>query len=637
VRRRFLRQAPRVSLTVARLFGLLVPWLLCLSTMAWAAPTERAAGHEIVQGGARPVVRFSRIEIVFSKVYTPPATGWQESKAEPVWRLRELPKTLDDNHAIWARMRIDRAALGPEPLAIYTQDNRSQIMVFLNGKELFRNFSRPDDQVQGWYRPYIVPVPLGALRPGPNEVLMRVDGNYDLSIGRVLIGDQPELQRLYQHQNLWRIEGVRAANYAMLALSITALLLWLGRRREFELLFLALSGVLWFLRDYHYFALQLGAIDRQLFSDVSLYALFFAASASNSFTALFVQLPLAKRVIALMFGVGLVLCGLHQAALIDVSVIFFATFLTSTVFSVYSLYVMRRSRFSEQWMLLLITVVLTATGIHDIGRFPRIELWEGLGFYIQPYIGFIFCIAFLLSFGKRALGAFTALEQVNQTLEQRIAEARSDLSQSEAKRRELEVTQAIDSERTRLMREMHDGIGSNLVTALAIAEQQKHPPTAIKTLKRAISDLKITVDSLEPVEGDLVALLANLRHRMARDLNEAGLVCKWKAEPCPPLPWLDATNALHVLRIFQEAIGNALAHSSASELEIGCHPATQDGQSGLCAYASDNGKGFANVETSGKGIANMRSRAESLHGKFTCDSAPGLGTRISVWLPCERG
>lgn len=85
------------------------------------------------------------------------------------------------------------------------------------------------------------------------------------------------------------------------------------------------------------------------------------------------------------------------------------------------------------------------------------------------------------------------------------------------------------------------------------------------------------MDSLEPVEGDLVALIGNLRHRMAGDLSDAGIACKWNAEPCCPLSWLDATNALHVLRIFQEAIGNVLSHSNATEIHIGCREQHHNG------------------------------------------------------------
>lgn len=50
-------------------------------------------------------------------------------------------------------------------------------------------------------------------------------------------------------------------------------------------------------------------------------------------------------------------------------------------------------------------------------------------------------------------------------------------------------------------------------------------------------------------------------HRMAGNLADAGIVYKWNVESCGMLPWLDAANALPVLRIFQEAIGNALTHS----------------------------------------------------------------------------
>jgi len=219
-----------------------------------------------------------------------------------------------------------------------------------------------------------------------------------------------------------------------------------------------------------------------------------------------------------------------------------------------------------------------------------------------------------------------------------VREARREVAVSEARRRELEIARAMESERERLLREMHDGIGSNLVTALAIAEQQHQPANMITTLRWALVDLKITIDSLEPVKGDLVALLANLRHRMERDLRDAGLACRWRVGECRPLPWLDATNALHVLRIFQEAIGNALSHARAATLEIGCHEESRDGRDGLVAYVVDDGVGFdAENPGLGKGVGNMRSRARALNCGFDCVMSTGAGTRISLWLPYVRG
>jgi signal transduction histidine kinase len=610
-------------------------WLALMSCAAWSAGPDKQNGFQLEAGQNGPAIRFKTVDIAFSDSYTPPDTQWTRVDAEPLWPLASLPARRGNVHTVWARVRFDRKALDREPLAIFTQDNREQIMIFFNGEELFRNFSSPDEHVQGWYRPYLAPIPLKHLRLGTNEIMMRVDSNTHLGVGQIVAGPQADLQQYYARQNLWRVEGVKAANYAMLALSLAAFLFWLGRRRENELLFLALSGPLWFLRDYHYFVPS-HRFDPILFYDIALYALYFASASTLAFCALFLKVPRAKEIIIGAFSFGALLCVLNRLGLVDMTAIYLATFAKGLLFCGWVLFSVRRTRLAEHWLLLFIISVLTISGGHDIGRFRLVNLWEGLDFYVQPYIGLIFCIVLLLSFGRRAIGAFSALENVNQTLEQKVAEARSDLAESEGKRRELEVAQAIDSERHRLMREMHDGIGSNLVTALAIAEQQKQPPATIKTLKRAISDLKITVDSLEPVEGDLVALLANLRHRMTRDLKEAGVSCKWKAEPCPQLPWLDATNALHVLRIFQEAIGNALTHSQADSLEIGCHPATQDGREGLVAFVSDNGIGFPSAKVLGKGLANMRARAEALHGMFDCQSALGMGTRVMIWLPYVR-
>jgi signal transduction histidine kinase len=150
--------------------------------------------------------------------------------------------------------------------------------------------------------------------------------------------------------------------------------------------------------------------------------------------------------------------------------------------------------------------------------------------------------------------------------------------------------------------------------------------------------LKITVDSLEPVEGDLVALVGNLRHRLAPDMRRAGVKVRWRMEPCAPLPWLDAPSALNVLRVFQEAIGNVLAHAGAGEIEIGCREEARGGAAGLLAFVGDDGCGIdpCAERPAGRGLANMQARASTLGGTFSCAARQGGGTLVSLWLPLER-
>jgi signal transduction histidine kinase len=614
----------------------LVAFLLALAGWmgpAMAGPLNAYVASPII--GSRSI-EFVDIDIVISNQATIPVSGWKRMKAGEIWNPKELHSVPGKYHAVWGRVRFDRGALGDGPMAIYTQDNREQLLIYVNGSDIFRNFSHPDDILQSWYRPYHIPIPESALRDGTNDIIFRVGSDYTVGVGKIAIGPSSGLRSHYNWMHFARITGVIIANCMMLLLGAAALLMWLVRRREVELLYLALSAALWITTNYHFFA-EHTPVAPDLFASITLYSLCFAIAASGGFCLSFLGLPKHRTMVFALFGFGFAICSLHWLFDLSDVLVYLVAFALALTTSTAALLDLRRHYSLEHWLLALLMTSFTIACIHDVGRVGNVW-WQGMDFYVQPYVGFIFCFAFLISFGRRALGAFVALANVNQTLEARIDEVKEDLASSENKRRALEVDRAIVTERERLMREMHDGIGSNLVTALAIAEKQQQPAITIKTLKRAISDLKITVDSLEPVKGDIVALIGNLRHRMASDLKAAGLISKWEAGECKQLPWLDATNALHVLRIFQEAISNVIAHSGGSIVRIGCREEKRNGVPGVAAYVADNGTGFDLTQTNGagKGISNMRVRAESLHGQFTSAPETGGGTRMALWLPYER-
>ena len=111
----------------------------------------------------------------------------------------------------------------------------------------------------------------------------------------------------------------------------------------------------------------------------------------------------------------------------------------------------------------------------------------------------------------------------------------------------------------------------------------------------------------------------------------------FRSAAVPPLAWLDAVNALHVFRILQEAIANIVKHSGAGEISVTCHTHAQNGRGGVQITLSDNGIGFdLNAKPMGRGLANMASRAISVHGEFAVESRIGGGTTTLLWLPFER-
>jgi signal transduction histidine kinase len=286
--------------------------------------------------------------------------------------------------------------------------------------------------------------------------------------------------------------------------------------------------------------------------------------------------------------------------------------------------------------------VLTVTGIaaallaalHDALR----PLLDGSPFTaLIPFAGVLTLAALGTSGARRLLTTLAEAETLNATLEDRISAASAGLEASEAARRALEISTAITRERERLMREIHDGIGSSLVTTIAVSERLQKETTSAVVLKRALTDLRIAVDSLEPVQGNAATLLASLRYRVEPDFRRAGISFVWKVDAVPAIAWLDAVNALHVLRIFQEALGNIAIHSGASEVTVVCRAEDADGEPGVLIDVRDNGKGLAATpESRGHGLDNMEQRARALGGRFAIEGKAGSGTSVSLWLPLRR-
>lgn len=119
----------------------------------------------------------------------------------------------------------------------------------------------------------------------------------------------------------------------------------------------------------------------------------------------------------------------------------------------------------------------------------------------------------------------------------------------ELDRQLVERTRELEASHARV-REMHDGMGSTLMSSLVLVEQAWLDSAAVaQVLRESIDDLKLTIDSLEPIGNDLLTLLATLRYRPGARLDRTGVKLERNVRDPPPLPCPDATASLQVLRI----------------------------------------------------------------------------------------
>ena len=242
------------------------------------------------------------------------------------------------------------------------------------------------------------------------------------------------------------------------------------------------------------------------------------------------------------------------------------------------------------------------------------------------------------------LGRFTVVAAHVGLLREKLHERNRQLQESLDRIQQLllararkEQELAVAQERQRLMREIHDGIGASLNTSLAMIERgrmDRHSLAAV--MRECIDELRLTIDSLEPMENDLVAVIATLRYRLEKRLLAAGIGMEWQVQELPALPWLEVTQALSIMRVLQEALSNIVRHSRATSVTIATAERTREGRPGVEVRVSDNGAGFdvTLAQQYGRGLRNMRERALSLGGHLNVDSTPGAST-ISLWLPLQ--
>jgi signal transduction histidine kinase len=188
--------------------------------------------------------------------------------------------------------------------------------------------------------------------------------------------------------------------------------------------------------------------------------------------------------------------------------------------------------------------------------------------------------------------------------------------------RELSIVE----ERNRLARELHDSVTQQLFgVALAAESASTLLPRRVSELARgAMEELRAVVFELRPGSLEAEGLGTVLRKHVEVLRRVSGQAIDLRVGE---VPRLSGEAAAQVLRIAQEALGNALRHSGARHIKVKLD--------GRVLVVADDGRGFDPGAVRGRrlGLTSMAERATELGARLTIDSAPGEGTTIRLELP----
>ena len=239
---------------------------------------------------------------------------------------------------------------------------------------------------------------------------------------------------------------------------------------------------------------------------------------------------------------------------------------------------------------------------------------------------------FVLSFG------LTLNKSMRAAIGQRLyaQHLQAELARSHSRQLLTQQREVALNERQRMMSELHDGFGSQLLTSQRLLESGRIDSVAAAALLReCVVDLRLMVDAHEPAARNLATLLGMLRYRLQRRIEAAGIQLHWRIEELADVGSLAGAQALDLLRILQEAISNVLQHAGARAIVVTTRRLPRE----LEIAVEDDGNGFDPVTAmqAGRGIAGMQRRAARLDGQLVIEEREGGGTALRIRLRLPLG
>ena len=235
--------------------------------------------------------------------------------------------------------------------------------------------------------------------------------------------------------------------------------------------------------------------------------------------------------------------------------------------------------------------------------------------------------------------AILALSAVWITQLHRRVELRTRQLQQETREREVaERERALESERSRIARDLHDDLGASLTEISVLASKGQRVSTdELTVLFRAIAakarelvtSLDVIVWAVNSRDNSLESVADYLGDFVSEYLSHSGIVCRFDIPVAMPVIVLDGRLRHGLLLAVKETLNNVERHARATEVEFRMTCA----EDYLQITISDNGIGFAaEKKYGGNGLKNLPLRLSKLGGQYGIESSIGKGTVVTIGL-----
>jgi signal transduction histidine kinase len=571
------------------------------------------------------------------------------SQAPPdnaAWRSQALPDRWGANHpgvsgSIWYRLHFDSTEADAQIHAVYLPRFCMNAAVFLNGVFLGAGGSFDEPVSRNWNRPQFFLIPPGLLRAGQNTLHVRVHSPPYTQGGfsPPLVGPEQTLRPEFERAFFLHITLNQTLGLIVFAIGVLMLSLWWRRRKDTMYGYFGLSALTWSLNSANLYIQDIPLSTTQwevlINASFQVFAALFLISLLRFIDAR--SRWLERLLWALLIGSPVMLALAPESAYSSLTAALHLLSLSAAavLIALLTRAALRRRDLdiamlaAGMWLIVLFAAhdwllhskLLWYANGHWLGQ-GDIYLLQFAAPMIFMVVGWIMTARFV-----RVLNDF---ERLNVELEDRVAAKHAELAANFDRLQTVEKERAVLEERERLMADMHDGLGGQLVTALRVMESDRAASVDVpQLLRECLDEMRLVVNSLASDHADLLAVLSDLRYRFESRLVKAGITLDWRAQDVPPLADLSPRVVLDIQRIAQEALTNVIKHAHADRITVETG-VTENGAQAFVRIA-DNGQGLRG-DHRGRGLVNMHKRAQRIGGELRVESADN-GTIVTLLLP----
>jgi signal transduction histidine kinase len=532
------------------------------------------------------------------------------------WQVADLPDRWHDTRpgfggSVWYRARIDFAQAPAVPWGLYLPRVMMNAEVWVNGVLVGRDGSMSEPYTRNWNTPLLFQTPNTVWQRGANIVDIRVVAHADGAGGL----SPPQLGRAdimtarHSRQSFWQNTLVYAANISVISLGLFLLAVWIRKRERADYGYFSAGALLWGVSNFNMTArdVPLSYFHWELLIYICIvWALLFLGLFGLRFARVS-RTWLERAVMAYGLACAVCLWFAGPTGAVRWGAYWLLPVLLLGAVSMYQIVrFVRRVRLADYSLFAVVAVGTLSLGVHDwmlqMGML-NFETAYGLPF-VAPLL--------LAALGWLIAGDYARTQQdlavLNIELTDRVRQKEQALRETFDRVASLERAQAVAAERSRILRDMHDGVGSHLTSAIRQLESGRAEPGAVEqTLRDSLDQLKLSIDVLTLPEGDVGALLGSLRFRLTPRLEAIGLQLRWQVDLLPLWPAGHHEALRHLQYIVFEAVSNVLQHSGATELTI----SGRVEEEAIAIRIEDNGRGCDGL-AEGNGLRGMRARARTI-------------------------